>query len=152
MAVDLKAIDRKIKKLQRFKEFALEFDNDPEFRELIAEFSAKNGNGLKAATGEESHATNGAGKGNGNGSERPRGYFIGAVSAAISQFDREFTYLDLEKVIRGKGVEILAANPNVAINDVLVTLLKRGEVARSGKRGVQVLWKKTISAVESRTD
>ena len=148
MAIDLKAIDRKIKKLQRFRDFAKELDGDPEFLELITEFAAKPGSTPKPAVNAESHGENNA---DGNGSERPRGYFVGAVRGAILQLGMEFTSRDVEKVIRDRGVEILAANPNIAINDALATLLKRGEVTRKGKRGVQVVWKKAISAVESRT-
>jgi len=149
MAIDLKALDRKIKKLQRFREFAKELDGDPEFRELISEFAGKNGSGSKPATGAEAHeSTNNS---NGNGSDRPRGFFVGAVRGVILRLGHEFTSRDIEKDIRAAGIEIIAANANIAINEALATLEKRGEVVRHGKRGVQVLWKKAISAVGSRT-
>ncbi|MGD0569408.1 MAG: hypothetical protein ABSA78_13475 [Candidatus Sulfotelmatobacter sp.] len=148
MAIDLKAIDRKIRKLQRFRDFAKELDGDPEFLELISEFATKTDPAPKPATSAGSHAGS---NGNGNGSERPRGYFVGAVRGAVMQLGPEFTSREVEKVIREQGIEILAANPNIAINDALGTLEKRGELTRRGKRGVQVIWKKAISAVESRT-
>ena len=147
MAIDLKALDRKIKKLQRFRDFAKELDGDPEFLQLIAEFATNNGNGPKPAPIADSHATNG----NGNGTARGRGYFVGAVAEVILKLGHEFTSRDIEKEIKARGIEVLAANPNIAINEALATLQKRGQVVRHGKRGVQVVWKKSISAVESRT-
>src|SRR2546428_804799 len=66
--------------------------------------------------------------GNGNGSERPRGYFIGAVHGIILELGHDFTSRDIETKIAAKGIEVLAANPNIAINETLATLEKRGQV------------------------
>jgi hypothetical protein len=143
MAIDLKALDRKIKKLQRFREFAKELDGDPEFRQLIAEFSTKNGNGTKPATSADIRPSHDS---NSNAPERPRGYFVGAVRGVIMELGHQFTSRDIEDKIASKGIAVIAANTNVAINEALATLEKRGEVVRDGKRGVQVLWRKSISA------
>jgi len=141
MPVDLEALKRSAARLQRIIDLA---ENDPDLVESILQYATKsnNGNGVKAAPVADSKP---------NGAERPRGYFIGAIGGAILDLHGEFTSSDVEKVIRDKGVEIVASNANVAINDALGTLEKRGQVMRCGKRGVQVLWKKSISAIESRT-
>src|ERR1700721_3814406 len=137
MPVDTEALKREVTRLQRIIDLA---ENEPELVESILQFDAKskNGNGVKPAPVADSKP---------NGTERPRGYFVGAISGAILHLAGEFTSSDVEKVIRERGIEIVASNANIAINDALGTLEKRGQVVRTGKRGVQVLWKKAISAV-----
>jgi len=148
MAIDLKAIDKQIKKLRLLKEFGKELNADPEFQALVREFAIKNGQATKPTPAKEMHATGQ----NGNGSSRRRGFFVAAVHGAILNLGTEFTSEDIEKGLRASGVEIRAANANIAINEALRTLEERVIVARSGKRnGVQIIWKKAISAVESRT-
>jgi hypothetical protein len=152
MAIDLKAFDRKInrriKKLERFKEFAKEFGDDLEFRELIAEFiTSKNGNHSTPAVNAVPDTTAAAANGS-----RPRGYFLGAVQGTIPHLGKEFTSQDIENKLRAMGVEIRAANANISINEALRTLEERGQIARTGKRNkAQIIWRLAISAVESRT-
>jgi hypothetical protein len=153
MAIDVKAVDRKInrriKKLERFKEFAKEFGDDPEFQELIAEFiTSKNGPHPTPCADATTSATAAV---NENGS-RPRGYFLGAVQGVILGLG-EFTSQDIENELRSRGVEIRAANANISINEALRTLEDRGQISRTGKRNkAQIVWRKAISAVgESRT-
>jgi hypothetical protein len=150
MAIDLKALDKRIKKLQRLREFAKEFEGDEEFMELFAELIKKN---VSKNTLELTTSQTRAGE---SESTRPRGYFMGAVLGVIAELKPEFTSKDIEKYFRAKKIEILAANPNVAINEALRTLEKRGQVVKTGEKigGVTIVWRKSVpaSAVEeSRT-
>src|SRR6266404_221870 len=113
MPIDLKAIDDRIHKLQRIKEFVKEFSDDPDFEYLLAEFASKNGHLPKPASLARSQPSNNSG----NGSARPRGYFVGAVQGVIAQLGHDFTTADIERKLRSLGVEIRAANVNVAINE-----------------------------------
>lgn len=146
MAIDLKAIDRKIKKLQRLKEFAQEFGADPEFPVLLAEFT--NGNGSKPEADKSTRLS----PINGDGS-KARGYLLTAVHNALAAITGDFTSQDIETSLKAAGFQF-KAKPNVAINEVLRALEIKKFVHKIGKKGVQIVWRKTVfanSAVGSRT-
>ena len=146
MATDLKAIaDDKIRKWQLFRELA----DDPEFAVYLRGLT--NGDAPKQTPAVTHPAVNGS-----NGATRPRGFFVGAVLGVIAKLEHEFTTDDVERKLRDLGIEIRAANPNIAVNEALRTLEQRGDIERTKKRnGMRLIWRKTLSprssAVESRT-
>ena len=85
----------------------------------------------------------------------PKGYMIRGVELAVAKLPNEFTPGDIEKVLKvTPNFSLGAKHVNIAINDALGHLKKRGTVDRTKrKRGFQRIWRKTqqSSAVESRT-
>ena len=86
---------------------------------------------------------------------RPRGYMTAAVHSAIVKLPHEFTSGDIEKELKATPeFKAGARNINIAINDALGILRKRGVIEPTRrKRGFQRIWKKMSqsSSAEGRT-
>lgn len=154
--INVKAVQEKIRKLQRLVEFAEEFGSDPEFESLLAEYSQKNGHAPKSApvAGPRPVVTGESGSSKTEQrSAGPRGYFLKGVEDAIKALPVEFTTDDIQKHMESMAVPLRPKNPNISINDSLRTLEERGVVTATRRRGPRgrLIWRKLISAEESRT-
>jgi hypothetical protein len=156
MADDLKAIAaEKVRKWQNL----MELSEDPEFAPYLSVKAAPNGHSYKAVAMDSKHvASLSESAKHKNGASKPKAYMVNAVQGTFSRLQHEFTTGDIDRELKATPTfHPGAKNVNIAINDALGILRKRGLVEPTKRRrGFQRIWRKTQalqhgSAAESRT-
>ena len=127
MAIDIKKIDERIKKLEMLKILAL----DPEMVELLEGVVTPNGTPM-GGTPKEPQAT---------ASKPKRGDQRKAVLKAVSEITGRFKAADIVKAMTEANFEFAAQSPTIAVNGVLRKLVKSEDltiaVEGSGRAGHQ---------------
>lgn len=145
MAIDLKALDRKIAKLQRLKELA----SDPEMLELLKDLTGSNGGGERAATiatskAEKTPTENAELQLTGDLASTRRGSLKRNVWRFIPESEATpLTARTIADSMSGAGYEFRAKDPKLAVLEVVKGYHAAGMVEKCGETSEGAyLWKK----------
>ena len=128
MAIDIKKIDDKIKKLEMIRLLA----SDPEMVEILEGVVTPNGTGPRTAPVESQETA----------AKPKRGEQTEAVREAVSgMMSARFTSADIVEAMERADFRFVAQSPTIAVNGVLRKLVKNGTltvaVKGSGRAGNQ---------------